>query len=197
MSRFPLSFLEGKITEKLLGLIFFRLVVVTVLLITTSLLNLSLDDFLSPEQRVLFFVAGVSYVLSIFHAVALQFDHHYKLQGYIQLTGDVLLWSVLTILTGSASSPFTFLYALSIIQAIALFGRISGFIIAGISSAMLLATTFADYFGLLQGWFGLTQQVTEISLDQVYGLFLNWVLFIFTAFLLSQLGARLKTMDER
>ena len=83
---------------------------------------------------VLSILAGVVITLSVLYLLALRASTRLKLQGYVQLSIDLVLVTCLVYLTGDVESSFLALYLVIIFGASTLFGR-PGVSLLGASAA--------------------------------------------------------------
>ncbi len=124
---------------RLVSLILFRFVMVTVLLLVSLLLHSGKQGnmFALVEVRVLFAVVVGSYLLSLAYLLAVKYNANYNVHSLTQLSTDMITWSILVYITGGIHSPFTFLYTISLISGAVLLGR-GGMIYTFITSSLLL-----------------------------------------------------------
>jgi two-component system sensor histidine kinase PilS (NtrC family) len=127
-----------EIVSKIQWLMFFRVIMVTVLLGSTLIVNVKDADLLSDPGTltVLGLIVG-TYLLTIAYALLLPRLKQHRAFAYIQLVGDLLTSFVLILLTGGVESVFTFMFALTVMNgAILLFRR--GAITMALLSAVLI-----------------------------------------------------------
>ncbi len=176
-----------------------RVVVVSLFLVSTSLLSGSRPDLL--EGWVLYdltplFVA--TYLFSLVSLVALRFVRHFPVSlAYGQIVWDLLLVTLLVLLTGGISSPFPFLYLIAIAGASILLSRREALYTASLCSILYGAIIDLQYYGRLTP-FGLSQ---ESSRQQgtgylLYSTFLNIVGFYLIAFLTGYLTERARRSEQ-
>ncbi|MFU8805234.1 MAG: two-component system sensor histidine kinase NtrB, partial [Bradymonadaceae bacterium] len=117
--------------ERLEGLMLFRVVLVTALLGTTIALDLSaLSEFSDPRNATLVALIVGTYLLTILYAFLLRSGETYVLLAYIQIAGDLLLATILVMVTGGLDSIFVFLFFLNIITAAVVIGSRSALYVA-------------------------------------------------------------------
>lgn len=127
-----------EIVSKIQWLMFFRVIMVTVLLGSTLIVNVKDADLLSDPGTltVLGLIVG-TYLLTIAYALLLPRLKQHRPFAYVQLVGDLLTSFVLILLTGGVESVFTFMFALTVMNgAILLFRR--GAITMALLSAVLI-----------------------------------------------------------
>ncbi|RJO65271.1 MAG: PAS domain S-box protein [Myxococcales bacterium] len=192
---------QGQASENqaklLLGLILFRIVTITVLLGSTTILNLSTDNPWSPVQHIIFYSIGVTYLLSIFYLLAVKYNSNFHFQAVTQLIGDLLFWSCLIYVTGGLHSPFTFLYALSIIHGSLLLGRRGAYLAFGFSAFLFTVTVLFESSGIFHEMLRLKVSFNELwSLEVVYQFFLNSCMLLLIAILASSLATQIQSREE-
>ena len=137
----------------------------------------------SPRSKLLYLLAGSTYVLSVFYMLALRFvRRHHSLQTLCQLLGDLLLITGLVYYFGGASSAFSLLYLIVIAVASSLLPRHTGLALANL--AWFLYTVVV--FGLSYGWFQpINDQVLQPAL-LLYSLIIHILGFNAVAMLVSR-----------
>ena len=128
-------------------LIAVRVVVVTTLLLAALIIQFTVGKVLPIDY--LYIAAGTTYVLTLLY-IALGFMVASRgINVMLQISGDLLVETLLVYFTGGLDSPFTFLYLVSIITASMLLYRRGGLLAA--SGAVILYGVLVDllYYGLL------------------------------------------------
>jgi two-component system, NtrC family, sensor histidine kinase PilS len=177
-------------------LIAVRVVAVTTLLLATLIIQYTVRELLPINY--LYTTAGVTYGLTLVYIGVGKLLASRKLNLVIQISGDLVVETVLVYFTGGLDSPFSFLYLVSIITASMLLYRRGGLLAA--SGAVILYGALADlmYYGVLplpeQSWF----VPTPWSSSRLYfNMATNFAGFYATAFLTSYLAEKLqKTFEE-
>jgi two-component system sensor histidine kinase PilS (NtrC family) len=146
---------------------------------------------------VLSILAGVVVVLSIFYLLALRAARRLKLQGYVQLSIDLVLVTGLVYLTGDVESSFLALYLVIIFAASTLFGR-PGVSLLGASAAVMYAAigllTMSALVGRARGW----QAYDFKSLAWAEFMFsLNLIAIFAIAALSSHLAERIRRSESQ
>ena len=94
--------------RQIVGLMTYRVVVITTLLISTFIIELIFHP--AVPLRPFYLLGGVTYLLSLFYALVHRRMKESPLFVPIQLTGDLLVVTGLVYVTGGPESPFSFLY---------------------------------------------------------------------------------------
>ena len=128
-------------------LIAVRVVVVTTLLLAALIIQYTVGEVLPLDY--IYIAAGVTYALTLVY-IGLAFAVRSRgLNLMIQISGDLLIETLLVYFTGGLDSPFSFLYLVSIITASMLLYRRGGLLAA--SGAVILYGVLVDlmYYGIL------------------------------------------------
>ena len=146
---------------------------------------------------VLSILAGVVVVLSTFYLLALRSSTRFKLQGYVQLSIDLVLVTWLVYLTGDVESSFLALYLVIIFAASTLFGR-PGVSLLGASAAVMYAAigllTMSALVERARGW----QAYDFKSLAWAEFMFsLNLIAIFAIAALSSHLAERIRRSESQ
>ncbi len=121
--------------SRLQWLMFLRVVVVTFLLGATVLIHIQkTQSYLDVTLFCLYLLVGITYFSTFVYLLLLKRVRNLVLFAYIQVIVDVLIESVLVVLTGGIDSIFSSIYILSIITASILLYWQGGLIIASLSS---------------------------------------------------------------
>ncbi len=177
-------------------LIAVRVVVVTTLLLASLIIQYTVSEVLPINY--LYMTAGLTYALTLLYIGVGQVLRSRKINLAIQITGDLLVETVLVYFTGGLDSPFSFLYLVSIITASMLLYRRGGIFSA--SGAVILYGALGDlmYYGVLrapqQTWF----VPTAWSSSRLYlNMATNFAGFYATALLTSYISEKLqRTFEE-
>src|SRR4051812_16986570 len=177
-------------------LIAVRVVAVTTLLLAALIIQYTVRELLPINY--LYTTAGVTYGLTLAYIGFGKLFTSRKLNLVIQISGDLVVETVLVYFTGGVDSPFSFLYLVSIITASMLLYRRGGLL--GASGAVILYGALGDlmYYGVLplpeQSWF----VPTPWTSSRLYlNLATNFAGFYAAAFLTSYLSEKLqKTSQE-
>ncbi|MDP2342904.1 MAG: ATP-binding protein [Deltaproteobacteria bacterium] len=126
------------IRVRLTWLLVFRVVVVTVLLVTALVLKVSTEEVLFARAAVLLYaIAGLSYASILGGAL---WVWHFRNRGvvavaYAQLFADAVIGTMLVALTGGVESIFVFLYSLAVLNAAIVLARRGAMVVASVSAA--------------------------------------------------------------
>ena len=121
-------------------LIAVRVVVVTTLLLAALIIQYTVAEVLPIDY--LYATAAVTYILTLIYIGAGQLFKSRIINLAIQLTGDLLVETMLVYFTGALDSPFSFLYLVSIITASTMLYRRGGLFAA--SGAVILYGVLGD-----------------------------------------------------
>ncbi|MBI4683496.1 MAG: PAS domain S-box protein [Nitrospirae bacterium] len=125
------------LAKKVNALIFFRVVVVTVLLDSLYIFKIGYDKLSHPEAFS-YFIASL-YLLTIVYALVLRrikTNFQFTFFAYIQIVIDIIAEIALIYLTGGIESMFAFLFPLSILASGIVLNRRACFVIATLSSSL-------------------------------------------------------------
>ncbi len=165
---------------------FFRVVLVTLLLGSTVVFRLADDDILTSSKRLalLGLIIG-TYTLTIFYAFILRSirDNHEPF-AFIQLFGDLIISSILVALTGGTESFFLVLFSLCVLSASILLYR------RGAMYTMVLATALIVLHVAREtlGWWMPDGPVKD---DALLGVLLSGLTNISAVFLVGMLSGYL------
>ena len=124
------------------------------------------------------------------------FSESWKTSGllaYLQLSGDVLVVTLLIYFTGGVRSPFSFLYILLIIAASIILYRRGSLYIASITSIFYGVLVDLMYYQVLPYYDMQPWEISEITIGVIYYyIFIHIFGFYTTAVLSSYLSERLK-----
>ena len=176
-----------------------RMIVVTLFYASAAILyERRPDSFESISLPGLAKLVGATYLFSLLSLAVLRLPERLRpFLTYTQIIWDLLLVTVLILLTGGVSSPYSFLYMLAIISASVLLARRQAFYAASLCAIIYGAIIDLQYYGKLV-LLGLTPQEA-----QQYGLpyllnavFLNITAFYITALLTGYLAERVKASES-
>lgn len=178
--------------------IFARIVVTFLLLASTIVLNLqdpkAIDDLTySGMVRLMAF----SFMFSVGSYFFLKLQQYRHFVTYLQTIWDLLFVTVLLLFTGGVSSPYSFLYLLSIMIAGVLLGRREALYTASLCGILYGAIIDFQFFGLLAP-LGLSQSAaTSLGPRHIfYNIFLNLIGFYLTAFITGYLSGMARESEE-
>jgi two-component system sensor histidine kinase PilS (NtrC family) len=179
-------------------LMFFRAVVVTLLLGATVMVQLRDSSFFRYVSPVYFYAfIGFTYTLTLVYALLLRRVQSLKLFAYVQILGDVFFITLLIYLTGGISSIFSWVYLLAIFGAGTILYRRGGLLVASASSILYGALLDLEYYQLLLPIGG--RQFSSLEPQGIYVLYLilvNMVAFYLVAVLSSYLAEQVRRKEE-
>ncbi len=183
--------------QRLTTLILFRIITVTAILATSAIMSFRSADWWTPTQQIMLSSIGLMYLISILYLLAVKYNENFLLQSIAQIFGDLLFWSCMVYITGGLSSPFTFLYNLTIILSSLVF-RKRGIVGTTITSClMLLGLTWMEsnkiFFETLQ-----LQSATEslFEIEVIYRFFLNVCMFSLIAVLSYYIAGQVRSSED-
>jgi two-component system, NtrC family, sensor histidine kinase PilS len=176
-------------------LIAVRVVVVTTLLLAALIIQYTVAEVLPIDY--LYATAAVTYILTLVYIGAGQLIRSRIINLAIQLTGDLLVETMLVYFTGALDSPFSFLYLVSIITASMMLYRRGGLFAA--SGAVILYGVLGDliYYNVIplpqQSWIVPTTWTTS----RLYlNIATNFAGFYATALLTAYISEKLQKTSE-
>lgn len=175
-----------ELVAKLQWLMFFRVVIITLLLGSSLLFRIIGADFAAnPTQLILLGVIVVTYALTIIYALVLRaLRGGYERFAYAQLVIDLLIGAVLVSITGGTESLFLILYALTILNASILLYRRGAMYMMALSTALVVFQVAREALG----WWLPGGPVSDSALLAV---FLSGVTNISAVFLVALLAGYL------
>jgi len=142
-----------------------------------------------PLQTVYFYYFIVTvYILTAFYAYLLQKVENLSFLAYLQISGDIILVSILTHMTGGIDSGFTLLYHLTIISASIILYRRGGYLAASFASILYGAMLDFQYYNLA----GFVRSLNFTAMQVFYQVFVSILSFYIVAFLSGTLSERLR-----
>jgi two-component system sensor histidine kinase PilS (NtrC family) len=175
------------------------MIVVTLFYASTSILYESRpESFDSISLSGLWKLIGATYIFSLLSLAALSLQQRVRpILTYTQIIWDLLLVTLLILLTGGISSPYSFLYMLAIISSSVLLARRQAFYAASLCAILYGAIIDLQYYGTLLP-IGLSPNVAQqYGLPYLlYTIFLNITAFYITALLTGYLSERAKTSES-
>ena len=142
--------LRGSIFSKIQWLMFFRAVVVTLLLGATAIVQVKESQFFQYASPIyLYFLIGFTYALTLIYAFLLRWVKRLKAFAYGQTLGDVFFVTLLIYFTGGIGSIFSWVYLLSIFSASIILYRRGGLLIASASSILYGTLLDLEYYQVI------------------------------------------------
>ncbi len=169
-------------------LIYFRLVVVTLLLGSFYIFRIDYHKLPRPSDFS-YFIASL-YLLTIFYAVVLRKlkkPAHYTAFAYIQITVDIAAEAILIYITGGIESTFSFMFPLSILSAGIVLNRRACYIFATLSSILYGGLLDLQFYGII----GNSPSLIFTKKNLFYNIFAYITAFYIIAFLSGYLSEKL------
>lgn len=128
-----------------------RMMLILRVVIVTTLLGVALyvQVFYALTSDSFYFIIGLTYLLTLFYAVLASPLRNSGTFIFVQLVVDVILISVLVLVTGGIESTFIILYFLPVVTAAVVLGRVSGILLAIVGSGMLATLVIVANAGVL------------------------------------------------
>ena len=144
---------EGDLKNKLWKLIAARILFSSLLLGSTLFLQFNRAGSLEAAPlAVLYGLTACIFILSAGYALALLRLRRYLVFAYLQTIVDTALVTVILLVTGGFSSPFSFLYLVVIVTSSLLLPRRGTVLVAALCSVQFGLMADFEYYGLL-AWF--------------------------------------------
>jgi two-component system sensor histidine kinase PilS (NtrC family) len=177
---------------RLSWLLFFRSIIITMLLIATVGLRASAGQpLLGTASVVLYVTCGLSYGTILFGALWMRDTSRGGIVPltYLQLLSDSAVATVLVVATGGFESAFVFLYSLTILNAAAVLGRRAALLMAAANTII-----YGGVLGL-QAW----DQLSSVGLppQRVIDIFPSFLANVLAFFLVAVLSASLTDQLRR
>lgn len=187
---------QPDLVAKLKWLMFFRVLIITLLLGSSLVLRIIGADFAAnPTQLTLLGVIIVTYALTIIYALVLRaLRDHYERFAYAQLVIDLVISAVLISITGGTGSLFLILYALTVLNASILLYRRGAMYMMALSTALVVFQVAREALG----WWLPGGPVPD---RELLGVLLSGITNISAVFLVAllagYLGEELRTAGRR
>ena len=164
--------------KRILWFILLRLLVVSVFLVTTIYLDVHTYDVSGENARdVLIRLIGATYVFSFGSLVVLHLSRgHMRSLAYAQIVWDLILVTVLILISGGGGSPYAFLYFLSIISASTLLARSQAYYAASLCVILYGAILDLQYYGKLA-----PLGLSPLPAQQYGAGYLFYIIFLYSA----------------
>lgn len=187
---------EEILLYKIKWLMIFRIVLVTLLLGSAIIIQLSI-----PKSRTLDFLYIFIILSYSFTALTMSWLKRVKnlvQYAYLQICFDMLFETGIVYITGGIESIFTFTYIATIISAGILLFRQGAFLAASISTILYGVLLDLQFYRLLPLYTSMQFPYTRVDASTVYyNIFLNACAFYLVAFLSSYLSESLKKTHQR
>ena len=195
----PILFSEALTKEKnkqrLFVLIISRIVIVTLLLSFTILIDIKKQIFNISQITINFFylIATAIYFLSVIYIFLLKFVKDLKYNIYLQMAIDVILITFLIGLTGDTQIDYSLFYTLVIIYSVIFLGRRGGLIVASASSIFYGLLLDLEFYKLMPLDSLVQYDYNLNSTDVLTNILVHIVSFYVLAFLASFVVEQEKT----
>ena len=147
----------------------------------------------SFQTAYLYYFLLTVYGLSSLYAYLLKRIANLSLLAYLQTSGDIVLVTILTHITGGIDSGFSLLYHLTIISASIILYRRGGYLAASLSSILYGTLLDMQYYDIA----GFVRSQNFTAMQVFYQIFISILSFYIVAFLSGTLSERLrKTRQE-
>ena len=184
--------------SKIQWLMFFRVVVVTVLLGATAVFQVKESPVLRYAPPVyLYFLIGFTYALTPIYAFLLRRIKRLKAFAYGQILGDVFFVTLLIYFTGGIESIFSWAYLFSIFSGSTILYRRGGLLVASASSILYGALLVLEFYQVILPLGSRVPAPQAFKSSFVFYLVaMNMVAFYLVAILSAYLSEQLRQKDE-
>jgi two-component system sensor histidine kinase HydH len=175
--------------KSILWMIIFRGLIVTLLLLLALVIEYSASFSFSFVDFMEIMLAA--YALSAVYFLVYYWGRHLTVQAYIQLTGDLLLITVLVYATGGVASSAYFLYVFPIMGAALVLSSRASYLTASLAAILFGGLVDGMYLGVIPR----TVMGGDVKLELgsvLYMIFVPWSAFFLIAFLTNSLAGRLR-----
>lgn len=190
--------LSDSLSSRIQWLMFFRAVVVTLLLGATAIVQLKESQVIRYASPVyLYVLIAFTYALTLIYVFLLRRVKHLKAFAYGQILGDVFFITLLIYFTGGIESIFSWVYLLSIFSAGTILYRRGGLLVASASS--ILYGTLLDlefYQVMVPLGYRFPPSIGFKSTYVLYLLAVNMVAFYLVAILSAYLSEQVRQKEE-
>jgi len=170
--------------------IYARIIVTFLFLASTIVLNLNEPNAIDElTYNGVVRLMAFSFIFSIASHFFLKIPRYQLFITYLQTIWDLLFVTVLLLFTGGVTSPYSFLYLLSIMNAGVLLGRREAFYTASLCGILYGAIIDFQYYGLLNA-IGLSKLPAQQlgAMHIFYNIFLHLMGFYLTCFITGYLS---------
>jgi len=194
----PVKDTEDQLRHHILWLVMIRVVLFTLLIAITAVLQAKGHNVVLPPQTVTLAFLSVVYIYSIGAAALLQnINLRVRRFGLIQLLSDTVFAALLVLGTGCSQSIFTTVFIFPIIAGGLILYRIGGLIPAASATILLGIILGFEYLGVVPSFYQQTSYLPLKNSLAITNIFAVYGVTFFTMALLSGLVAgRLRTAEE-
>ncbi len=178
--------MEQQDKKRLLSLIIYRVVVITLFLGVAVYLDIK--HALSVKEiaiRLFYIIIALTYLISILYYFLLKHLLNVRYHVYLQLVVDTVLITLLVYFTGSASSNYSLLYPLVIIYSVIFLGRRAGLIVASASAIAYGLLLDLEFYNMIPSLILDAYEYKVTVADVFIRILLHMVSFYTIAFLAS------------
>ncbi|MFP2927904.1 ATP-binding protein [Pyxidicoccus sp. 3LG] len=188
---------QEDLRRKLTWLIAFR-IVATSLSLVAVVVRLFSQKPSEPEPGdwVAFAIIGSVYLLSLVTAVVVRRGRWTTPAVFLQVLGDLIIATVLVVLTGGGESPFTFTYSLAVISGAILLERRGAVALAAAGSVVYAGVVLGAHGWLADGVLSPSRQALFLLASHVLAMFLVAVLAGYLSRQLSAAGGALSAREK-
>lgn len=174
-------------------LLFFRVLFLSLMLGISVLLQTKAPSiFLPPLHYLAYFIAGL-YLFTILSALAIRMIRCYSRFGYLQITLDTLLVTLLVFSTGGSQSVFTVVYFFPIVMGAFMLFRRGSLLFAALSTLLFGALLLVEYGGYAARFV----QTYPSQLNNFQMLLHSFTIYSLTFFLVAILSSMLSTRLQK
>lgn len=197
MSIISLSSNKEYLKNRLIKLMLFRVIIVTLLLGTIIVIQIKKGQtfFIAPNNF-LFYLIGITYITNICYASLIKRVKRLHLLGFIQILGDVFFVTALVYATGGIESFFNFGYFLVIIGGSILLYKKGGIFFASLSSILYGLFLDLEYYQIIHPMYINPGPHIYSSYYVFYRIFIGIASFYIIAFLTNYLSEELRKKGE-
>jgi two-component system sensor histidine kinase PilS (NtrC family) len=185
---------DENLKRKIMMMMAFRMVIIITLLGSAILIQLVSRTILPINP--LYFLIFLTSFLTLLYAFGYNRMNNLEVLAYLQLSGDILVITLLIYFTGGVRSSFSFLYILAVVTGSILLYRRGSLYIATISALFYTALALILLYGLIPYYDLSPEEIASVSPRETYYLlFWHMVAFYAIALLGSYLSEGLKRSD--
>ncbi|MBU2538343.1 MAG: PAS domain S-box protein [Proteobacteria bacterium] len=174
-------------------LLFFRVLFLSLMLGISVLLQTKTPSiFLPPMHYLAYFIAGL-YLFTIVSALVVRIIQCYSRFGYLQITLDTLLVTILVFSTGGSQSVFTVVYFFPIVMGAFMLFRRGSLLFATLSSLLFGALLLVEYGGFASRFL----QTYPVQTSNYQTLLHSFTIYSLTFFLVAILSSMLSTRLQK
>lgn len=174
-------------------LLFFRVLFLSLMLGISVLLQTKTPSiFLPPMHYLAYFIAGL-YLFTIVSALVVRIIQCYSRFGYLQITLDTLLVTLLVFSTGGSQSVFTVVYFFPIVMGAFMLFRRGSLLFATLSSLLFGVLLLVEYGGYASRFV----QMYPVQISNLQTLLHLFTIYTLTFFLVAILSSMLSTRLQK